>query len=152
MGRDRGAAGEDQVVEWQRGECRSHVRAAEDDRKFLFVKAAGNQFRKQCRCARRQLRRLEHGAVACGEGTRQWAEGERDGKIPRADDANHAERLVFDARLGAGKGGRPRFGLHPFAHMFAAVFQRVNGAADIGEQGLLAAAIAKVNAYRVGNC
>ena len=44
-----------------------------------------------------ELRRFNHSAVACREDAGERAEGKIDWEIPRADTADHAERLIFDS-------------------------------------------------------
>ena len=51
------------------------------------------------RAARHELRRLEDHGVAVGEGRGDLPGGDRDGEVPRRDDADHAERLAGHRHL-----------------------------------------------------
>src|SRR5262249_36468248 len=79
----RGRAGVEQMIEWQRRERRAGFGAAEDHRDLLDGKQAAEEFLKELRSTRRELRRLEHHAIARGERRDQRHDGELERIVPR---------------------------------------------------------------------
>jgi hypothetical protein len=86
------------MVEGQRGEGGTHFRTAEDCGDLLLGEKPGQKVRQKFGCARHQLGRLQHDAIACRQRRDQRRHGELNRIIPGADDAHDADRLVQDAR------------------------------------------------------
>ena len=95
-----------------------------------------------------EFARLDHHAVARREGAGEWREREVHGVVPRRDDADDPERLRHD--LGVRGRGEPADGagldLHPLVEVGAAVLDGLDGREDLGEEGLVLAAVAEVAA------
>src|SRR5665213_818459 len=127
------------MVERQFAERCADLRTAGEHGHFALVKRRTEHARQQFRATRRELAGLDHGAIAGRENSSQWREGEIEWKIPRTDDADDALRLILDIGACAEKAeycGR-HFALlafHPGLEVRLGVFQRANGAGDIGEQ------------------
>ncbi len=113
-----------------------------------------DQLLEQGRGARRQLRHLDDGAVAGGEGAHQRTGGEQHGVIPRHDDADHAERLRD--HLGARR-QQPLVRAAPLrSHPALAVPERAVDLLfyeeELREQNFFLGAVAKVRVHRFGEC
>ena len=139
-----GAAGEDEVVKGLAAEGGAHAGIAQHGADFHRVEVAGDELAHQRRGARGELGRLDERAVAGGQHPGQRAEGQVDGEVPGADDADHAQGLVLDTRLHAGGRGGLFFGLHPLRELLAGVAQGAQGRHDVGGQGLVGGAVAEV--------
>ena len=97
---DRRRAGIEKMIERQSRERLADIGPADDRRDLLGRKQAGEKFGQKFRRARRQLRGFQHHPVAGGERRDERHDGEIEGIIPRADDADDADRLIEDAGAG----------------------------------------------------
>jgi hypothetical protein len=93
---DRGRSGEQQVIERQCAEVRRDRRVAVDDGDLVRGEARGHEPPETRAERRRELRQLDHDAIAGGERTRQRPDAEEDRVVPRHDDADHPEWLRHD--------------------------------------------------------
>ena len=97
---DRGAPGEEEVIERQGREGRANGGVARDDGDLVLGEGLGDQRDQEiarCWC---ELRRLDHRAIACGESGRERHQREREWVVPRGYDPDDAERLILDMRAG----------------------------------------------------
>jgi hypothetical protein len=128
---DRGGAGEQQVVERQRGERLRHRRVAGDHLHLVVAEVLRGLFGEQRREARRVLAHLDHHAVAGGQRIHQRAHREIERVVPRHHDADHAARLR--QQRGARGQEQPVGQRAPRLHPAAAVAQRVAHRGQAGE-------------------
>ena len=128
----RGRAGEEQVVERQRGKCLRHVRRAGDHDHVVGMEIARHQRGEQGRETRGEFAHLQHHAVARGQRIDQRPHGEVQRVIPRHDDAHHAPRLrpQLDARGQEQYAGQTASWRHPAP----SVAQRMADRREAGEQ------------------
>ena len=99
----------------------------------------------------RILGHLDHRPIAGGEDADEGRKAEEQRKVPRHDDAYHAERLRHDAIARAGENEEidpPAARLHPALHPLGGVASSVENPEHLGEQGLEFAAIAVVRIDR----
>ncbi len=141
------------MVEGKRGKRLRGFRAARHHDQFLGREILFDQLAHRLAGGLGELARLDHGAVSGGENLRERAEAQIDRKIPRAEDADHAFRLVADLALRPHQIERKLdvalVGLRPFVEMLEAVFGEIHRADDIGDHRLLGRAIAEILAHRV---
>ena len=93
---DLGATGEQHVVESLCQQRLGRLTVSLDDDHRLGVDVSRQQVGQQGRNRRRQLGRLDDGAVAGRDRADERAEREVERVVPRADDEHDAERLVLD--------------------------------------------------------
>ena len=112
---DRRRAGEDDVVEGQRGEDVRVDQFLADHRHQVFAEDLAEQRLEHRVGRRRHLRHLDHHAVACGQRGDQRAHRQVDREVPRHDHADHALGLVQDLHAVAEEQqlGRALAGFHP---------------------------------------
>ena len=134
-----GRAGIKQMVEGQRGEGGAHFWTAEDCGDLLLGEKPAKKVRQKFGCARRQLGRLQHNAIACRQRRDQRRHGELNRIIPGADDANDANGLVEDARPPRQEfeADPDAFRLHPARQMFQGLARGGHDRPDIGKQCLV---------------
>ena len=92
------APGKKEVIERKRRERRANGGVTGDHRDFVLGEGLGDQRSQQLAGRRRDLRRLDHRAIAGGERRRERHQRERERVVPRRDDADDAERLRLDVR------------------------------------------------------
>ncbi len=149
---DMGRAGEQQMVEGQRRERLGDRHVADDDRHLVGGEMLGDQALQQLGEARRQFRRLQHGAVAGRQRVGQRRQRQDQRIVPGRHDADDAERLVAHpgpARL-EGDVDAAALRLHPSGERFGGVADGVEGRADLQELGLGLRALAEIGGDRRG--
>ena len=102
---DLGRAGEEKVIERQRGKARGQLRAAEDGRHAFLRKYLGQQVAQQRRGARRVFGGFQHHVVAGGDRRNQRNQGQVDRVVPRRNDADDTQRALL--HLGARRPEQP---------------------------------------------
>jgi hypothetical protein len=134
------------VVERQPRERRAGVGAADDGSHLLERKQAGQELGEELGGARRELRGLHHHAVAGGERRDQRHDREVERIVPRADDADDADRLVQDGGASRPELAADRHPLrpHPAPQMVARVADRRQHRKDFGKFRLVARAMAEI--------
>ena len=145
-------AGEQQVVERQPGELDAHAAGFVEELQLLGRKVGRDALDQQPRQVARVLAHLDHGAVAGGEDGRQRHQAQVDRKVPRHDHADHAQRLRDHPVARAEEGAQVHAAalrLHPAAQVPGGVVDAVHGRHDLGQQRLVARAVAVVGADRV---
>ena len=143
---DRGGAGEQQVVERQRGERLRHHGIAGHHPHLVGLEVARHLFGEQRREARRELAHLQHRAIAGGQCVDQRTDGQIQRVVPRHDDADHAARLR--PQLGA-RGQEQQVGeapprLHPAPAVAERVTDRRQAGKNLQQVGLLGRPLAEV--------
>jgi hypothetical protein len=100
----------------------------------------GKKFGQKIRGARCQLGGFEHHPIAGGQRRNERRDGELKRVIPRADDADNADRLIEDARAAGQEFKRDRNALrpHPVAKMAARVADRRQHWKDFADRGFVA--------------
>jgi hypothetical protein len=149
MPADFRAAREQQVIERQARELYRALRLAEHDRHLALLEGLGKHVAHQLGRARRALRHLDQDAVARREREHQRARGKRDRVVPRRDDADDAERLEVDHRLGGRhqQAGAAPLRLHPALQAPQAVIDVVDDDQDLRHR-LRAGAAAEIRRER----
>ncbi len=144
----RWRAGEDDVIERQLRKVLRLRHLAAEDRDLVFGKTFGQHLRQQLGRARRQLRHLDHHAVAGGQRGDQRAHRQVQREVPRADDADHALGLVVDAHAVAQEQqlGGTLARLHPAAQRMQRMVDLEHRAQHFGELGLGRRAAAEIGA------
>jgi len=85
------------MVEGERGEGFADLNASGHDGEFLCRETRGDEPLKKVGRLVGELARLEHHPVACRECGNRRQKRELHRVVPRADHADHAERLAQDA-------------------------------------------------------
>ena len=98
---DRGGAGEEQVVERQRGKARGERRIAEDHAELLLIEMVVHQLGDQLAGPGREFAGLEHHPVSGRERGGSGCESQLNRIIPWRDDPHHPQRLALD--VGGGR-------------------------------------------------
>ncbi len=82
---DSGRAGEQQMIERQRGKRRRDIGASRDHENFVGAEGCGDEGAKRIGCARRQLGWFDHHAIAGSQHSTERAQREGQGKVPGRD-------------------------------------------------------------------
>ena len=147
---DPGRAGEDQMIERQRGEGFRDLLLDAGHHHFAGVELGGNQLLQQRGKPRHQFARLDHHPVARGDRADCRRQGQLQRIIPGRDDADDAERLRDQPVLGRHElqrgGDAPR--RHPFFQVLGGVLDFAEHEHRLREQGLDAAAMAEIRRDR----
>ena len=151
---DRGGAGEQQVVERQRGERLRHRGVTVHHDHLIGREVPRHLLGEQRREARSELAHLQHRAIAGHQRVDQRTDGQVQRVVPRHDDADHAARLR--PQLGA-RGQEQQTGeapprLHPAPAVAERVTDRRQAGKDFQQVGFLGRALAEVGADRRGEC
>ncbi len=134
------------MIERQLGERGAGIRVAEDGRDLLGGKQTAEKLGEKLRGTRRELGGFQHHAVAGGERRDQRHDRQLERIVPRADDAHDSDRLVENA----GARGHElethgdALGRHPARQMPDRVPDRRERRPHIGEQRLVARAVAEI--------
>ena len=134
------------MVERQTGERRADIGAAEDGRDLFGGKQAAEELGEELRGARRELGGFQHHPVAGRERGDQRHDRQLERVIPRADDADDADRLMENAGAGGHEfeAHRDALGRRPTRQMPDRVADRRERRPHVGEQRLVARAVAEV--------
>ncbi|MNZ98098.1 hypothetical protein D3C78_1173720 [compost metagenome] len=146
---DARRAGEDDVIERQRGEHAGVFQLAADQGYFVLAEHLGQQAPQDFVGARVELGHLEHHPVARGEGADQPGDADVDREVPRRDDPDHALGLVFHPQAVAleQQFGRARAGLHPAAQVPEGVVDVQYATQQVEKPGVDAGAVAEIGAH-----
>ena len=148
-----GRTGKDQMVEGQLAERRGDFGPTGEDRAFVGGEIFLDQFPGQQAGLLGEFARLDHRAIARRENLHQRAEAEIDGEIPRAEDANHALRLVTHLGLCPQQAQRELdmafFRARPFVHMLETVLAEIHRARDVGDHRLVRRTIAEIGRHHL---
>ena len=140
------APGEEEVIERQGRERGASGRIAGDNGDLVLREDLGDQSRQDVTRRRRELRRLDHHAVAGGEGGRERHQRERERVVPRSHDADNPERLVLE--VGAAEAHRqrdvPALGLHEASQVLVEVVDTPREWEHLHDGGLVPGAVAEV--------
>ncbi len=147
----RGRAGEDQVVERERGKSLGDLILDAGDDHFGRVEFRRDHLFQQRREPRRQLARLDHHPVAGGERPDRRRQRELERIIPGRDDADDAERLrdqvVFRRpELQRGRNAPRR---HPCLQVLGGVLDLREQKQRFGDRGLDCRAVAEIGQDRL---
>ena len=134
------------MVERKAGKGLADLRSAHDGGDLLGRKQARQKLGEEIRRARRQFRRLQHHAVAGGKCRDQRHDGEVERIVPRADDPDHADRLIENARAGGQQleADRDPFRPHPTREMAQRVANGRLRRKDLADLRLVTRAVAEV--------
>ena len=134
------------------GEDAALAGAAQHRRHLLAREEAGQQLRHELAGARRQFRGLQHHAVAGGERREHRHHRQLEGVIPRADDADDAQRLIKDARPRRHQLEADGDALrsHPVSEMARGVADAGERREHFGQHGLVPRAVAEIGGDRFG--
>jgi len=143
---DAFGAGEEQVIEGEGDELAADLGAAGEDAELFGAELLGDEGAEDLGGFGGALAGLEEDAVAGGEGADGGGEGEQEGVVPGADDADDAEGLIADlAAGGPPEGAEGGFaGLHPAEEVRAGVADFVEEREEFEGLGFLLAAAAEV--------
>ena len=124
--------------------------STQDGSNLVGREYCGNEFGQKIRRSRRELGRFEHHTVAGRQRRNERRDGELKRVIPRADDADNADRLIEDARAAGqefeGHGDAPR--QHPAAKVLAGVTDRRQHGKEFADFGFVARTIAEIGGNR----
>ncbi len=138
------------MIEGEPRESGADIGAAQHGRHLLAGEKPGQELGDEFRGARRELRGLQHDAVARGERGDQRHHRQLEGIIPRADDADDAERLAENPRATRPELETDRDALrpHPAREMARGVADAGERREDLREQALMARAVAEIGGDR----
>ncbi|MNZ86792.1 hypothetical protein D3C78_1056280 [compost metagenome] len=132
------AAGKDDVIQRQAGKGRTDLGAADKCRDLGIVEPFRQQLHQQCSSDGSELRQRDHRPVTRRKGFGEWREGDGHREIPGRHDADTAQRLKMNLRLGAQQPRAhfraPPLRLHPLPQMLAGVLEPADWQQHIAHQ------------------
>ena len=140
-------AREHQVVEFELGKLNAHAAGFVKEGELLGREIGGHFLDQQLGQMARVLGHLHHRAVARREDGDQPQKTQVDGKVPRHDDAHHAQGLGHHGVARAQKVAKVHgaaLGLHPLSEVLEGVVHAIEHGEDFSKQGLVRGAVAVI--------
>ncbi len=146
----RRAAGEQDVVERQRREGPAGFGIALHDRDLLGREDLRQHPGEEFAGPRRELGRFDHRPIAGGKRRRQRHHGQRKRIIPRRQDTDDAQRLIFDTRTGKAEAPvhMSPLGPHEAAQVAREIGDPLQGRQDLHHRRLMARAVTEIGTDR----
>ncbi|MNQ59959.1 hypothetical protein D3C85_742250 [compost metagenome] len=139
------------MIEGQGAEGGRESRISLDEHHLVVVKHRLQQGSQRGIGMGGELGEFDHGAVAGGDGADEGAQTQHHREVPGYHDADHAKRLIVHLDPGGGQqqaGVAPRWP-HPALEPFQAVVDLHDAGQDVGDQGVVVAALAIVQGQGV---